>query len=291
VDGKLEGDTAGDESEWPQRAAAPTTPPSCAPAPPYIRQLESILSGDFLSYNTIKSWLALRSKLLVFVSSTFTDTNRERNVLLESILPDMRAVGNMHGIDVTFVDMRWGVRDENTLDHSTWDECVLELERCYSESAGMFFLSLQADKYGYVPLPRTIDQDGMETRISSMTVEELSVARSWYRLDENSIPPRYVLRSLKEIRDQEFYELTLPILSRKLEGIDFDKRRYPQLMIGQSVTHWETVTGLNLLQRTRTDCSRLFLWSHRQFIDPVPLEADPSTLLILFICKWTVFNN
>jgi hypothetical protein len=140
-----------------------------------------------------------------------------------------------------------------------------------------------ADKYGYVPLPRTIDQDGMEHRMASMPVEELSVARSWYRLDRNSSPPRYVLRSLKEIRDPEFYEFTLPILSRKLEGVIFDKRRYPQLMIGQSVTHWETVTGLNLLQLTSTHCSRLFLWSHRQFSDPVPLEADPSALLVLFI--------
>ena len=86
-----------------------------------------------------KKWRAHRFKLLVFVSSTFTDTNRERNVLLESILPDIRKEGNKYGIDVTFVDMRWGVRDESTIDHKTWDECYSEMKRCYDESAGLFF--------------------------------------------------------------------------------------------------------------------------------------------------------
>jgi hypothetical protein len=26
-------------------------------------------------------------------------------------------------IQVIFVDMRWGIKDENTLDHKTWIEC------------------------------------------------------------------------------------------------------------------------------------------------------------------------
>jgi hypothetical protein len=244
-----------------------------------ISQIESILRGNFLSFDKIKTWVPLRSKLLVFVSSTFTDTSRERNVLLVSILPDLRARGNKFGIDVTMVDMRWGVRDENTIDHRTWDECVRELDRCYSDSAGLFFLSLQADKYGYIPLPRTIDQDTLDQRMLSMSVEELSLTRSWYRLDENAIPPRYVLRNLKDLRDPDYWEIALPILRKELDGIVFDRRHYPLLRIGQSVTHWEAVTGLERVKIAGRSATKLFIWSHRHFSDDVTLELDPSMYL------------
>lgn len=48
-------------------------------------------------------------RLLVFVSSTFTDTEKERNILLEKVVPKLRKFGLLNGgIDVTFVDLRWG---------------------------------------------------------------------------------------------------------------------------------------------------------------------------------------
>lgn len=78
-----------------------------------------VLCGNFNDYDTSK-WRSPQWKLLVFVSSTFTDTNAERNVLMANILPSLRNAGLKVGIEVTFVDMRWGVRDENTLDHRTW---------------------------------------------------------------------------------------------------------------------------------------------------------------------------
>jgi hypothetical protein len=46
-------------------------------------------------------------------------------------------------IQVIFVDMRWGVRDENSCDHLTWIECAMGINWCKTESTGIFFLSLQ----------------------------------------------------------------------------------------------------------------------------------------------------
>ena len=87
-------------------------------------------------------------KLMIFLSSTFTDTHSERNVILKSILKDLRALADPYDVEVSFVDMRYGVRDESTLKHMTWEECKRELKRCHEESAGIFFLSLQGSKYG-----------------------------------------------------------------------------------------------------------------------------------------------
>ena len=84
-----------------------------------------ILSGGIGTLNLsnkvdslIPSW-----KLMVFISSTFTDTQDERNILLDKILPKLSMEAEKFEIQVVFIDMRWGIKDENTLDHKTWIEC------------------------------------------------------------------------------------------------------------------------------------------------------------------------
>jgi hypothetical protein len=238
--------------------------------------VDTILRGGFVHFDKLKNWYPLRSKLLVFVFSTFTDTHRERNILLESILPDIRAEGNKCGIDVTFVDMRWGVVDENTIDHETWDECARELDRCNSESAGLFFMSLQADKYGYVSLPRTLDRTALESKMEDMSVDERQLAEKWYRLDTNSIPPRYVLRTLRSLKDTDYWEIALPALRRELSGVEFDGCRFPQLTIGQSVSHWEALTALRKMNDNQGSHITRFIWNHRHFADTVTIDFDPS---------------
>jgi hypothetical protein len=108
----------------------------------------SVLKGCFVDtrYEAV-IWKSPHLKLLIFFSSTFTDTLLERDLLMNEILPRLRERAIPLNIDVTFVDMRWGVRDENTLDHRTWIECSRELERCREESLGLFFVSLQSEKY------------------------------------------------------------------------------------------------------------------------------------------------
>ena len=66
------------------------------------------------------SWEAPKRKLLVFASSTFTDTHDERTVILEKILPNLRTVSRSKGVEVIILDLRSGIPDANTLDHMTW---------------------------------------------------------------------------------------------------------------------------------------------------------------------------
>ena len=70
------------------------------------------------SSSSYENWIPSNS-LLVFVSSTFTDTHAERNLLIEVILPQLQHQAKADDVVVNFVDMRYGVRDENTLDHKT----------------------------------------------------------------------------------------------------------------------------------------------------------------------------
>jgi hypothetical protein len=68
-----------------------------------VSNINSIQNNEKLN----KSWLPPNSKLLVFVSSTFTDTKLERDILIETISPKLRQEAIKSNIDVIFVDMRW----------------------------------------------------------------------------------------------------------------------------------------------------------------------------------------
>lgn len=118
-----------------------------------ISELECLLRLEALSgrisdelVSSLEQWRVPRWKLLIFLSSTFTDTQIERDDLMTKILPKLRDRVNANDIEVTFVDMRWGVLDENTCNHQTWTACQRELKRCWKESRGPFFLSLQSEK-------------------------------------------------------------------------------------------------------------------------------------------------
>ena len=65
---------------------------------------------------------------------------------MNEVLTRLRERARSQNIEITFVDMRWGIRDENTLDHRTWIECKREIVRCYDDSWGIFFVSLQSEK-------------------------------------------------------------------------------------------------------------------------------------------------
>ena len=105
---------------------------------------KNVLSGAFTAFRSSADWKTPSFKLIPFISSTFTDTQLERNFLL-NLLFEMRGIAKkdgkekqahrylilhsyvvnlfVSGIPIIFVDMRWGVRDENTCDHMTWVEC------------------------------------------------------------------------------------------------------------------------------------------------------------------------
>jgi hypothetical protein len=229
-------------------------------------------------------WRSPRWKMVVFVSSTFTDTYMERNILLGKILPLLRTRAQSCGnIEVSFVDMRFGVRDEATLNHNTWVECALELKRCHDSSTGLFFLSLQGEKYGYRPLPRTIDQKRFDALVyPNKETEEL--AAKWYKWDSNSSPPCHCLKNLTDINDSEFWQSALPKLIEIFENLPLDHQKTENLstnylkdkhsspmdlIVGRSVTEWELVYASQLDPRMHRCC-----WAHRTFLNGISPQSD-----------------
>ena len=259
------------------------------------------LRGDFYiisdgGYNNSDCpYAAPRPVIYVFGSSTFTDTHEERNILLGRVLLALREHGRPKGLEVIILDLRSGIPDENTLDHKTWPGCVRELLRCFNGSAGLFFLSLQGDKYGYMPIPKCIDQAAFEQRLlersASEHLETVALANEWYQLDSNAVPPVYVLKNLvadwhlgaAASTEQRFWDKNNGVQIRLvdfLQGIVFDST-FKYGIIGRSVTEYEAKLALNLCKNDqghfdRGKLDQGFRWLRREFVGGVTEAQDPK---------------
>jgi hypothetical protein len=194
-----------------------------------------------------------KKNLMVFVSSTFLDTNLERDILHRKILPDLQRQSQQYDIQVIFYDMRFGVKDENTLDHMTWVACKEAIAQCHEGSDGLFFLSLQADRYGYLPLPKYLDEAILlkarkDHENDSNFPEVTKFLDEWYKLDENHCPPRYELKALSSLNDPNYWRSVLPALrDTVLNSVPFESLKVlpEEIVVNRSVTQWETFYGLD----------------------------------------------
>eukprot|EP01125_Pyxidicula_operculata_P018713 TRINITY_DN6676_c0_g1_i1.p1 TRINITY_DN6676_c0_g1~~TRINITY_DN6676_c0_g1_i1.p1 ORF type:complete len:1955 (-),score=472.01 TRINITY_DN6676_c0_g1_i1:171-6035(-) len=95
----------------------------------------------------------------LFVSSTFKDMKLERESLQKNIFPYIRSVCEELNVNFTFVDLRWGITDEETSEGKTIFRCLSEVEKSYP-----FFLCMLGERYGWhqiqdedAALQKTID--------------------------------------------------------------------------------------------------------------------------------------
>ncbi|XP_070550303.1 NACHT domain- and WD repeat-containing protein 1-like isoform X1 [Ptychodera flava] len=134
----------------------------------------------------------------IFLSSTFTDTTLDRNMLMQHVFEPIRNMCREHGIAFEVVDLRWGIRQESTSDHRTLNICLEEVRRCQDASLGMAFIAILGDKYGWRPLPPMIPHQEFETLLSNLDDAESELVRNWYRRDENALEPCYVLQPITQ---------------------------------------------------------------------------------------------
>ena len=223
-------------------------------------------------------------ELRVFISSTFSDTKIERDVLMKAVLPALELKARAHGVQVIMVDMRYGVPDENTRDHLTWTTCEKALQTCIANSDGIFCLSMQGMKYGYRPLPKYLAKTDFEDRLLNAAKDDVDLANNWYFIDENNVPPVYVLRPLDGVNDDMFWEYVKPKLLKLFDGVNISSPALGDtdggLKVGQSMTEWETRVGLfaksfrqlrtfnagsTMIHHSHSRSATQFVFLHRKF--------------------------
>lgn len=135
----------------------------------------------------------LGSSIRFFISSTFLDFQVERDVLQQLVFPKLRALCAQSGFRLQPIDLRWGVTEEASTDRQTLRICFDELERCRQFSPDFFLLVQLGNRYGSYILPPTLTASAATRQFTCMSEEERQTFDAVYRLDENALPPEYVL--------------------------------------------------------------------------------------------------
>src|SRR6266571_7370420 len=129
----------------------------------------------------------------LFVSSTFSDLEVERDLLQRRVFPALRERCQSRGARFQAIDLRWGVSQEASRDQRTMTICFDEIHRCREVSPEVNFLILLGGRYGSRPLPESIPADEYETLKALMEDIERRTLGDWYKKDLNADPPAYVL--------------------------------------------------------------------------------------------------
>ena len=101
----------------------------------------------------------MRNKIIrIFISSTFEDMKRERDIIQQKIYPGLLEEYVHKGWQIEFVDLRWGISKEAGVSQKTMRICKEELARCQRISPRPNFLILSGQRYGWRPVPETIPE-------------------------------------------------------------------------------------------------------------------------------------
>lgn len=87
----------------------------------------------------------INRKVRVFISSTFSDMQNERNIIVHSVFPRLRKNFSAKLIDITEVDLRWGIPEEDSENSRILEICIGEVLHC-----SPFFVGMIGDRYGSI---------------------------------------------------------------------------------------------------------------------------------------------
>ena len=110
-------------------------------------------------------------EIQLFVSSTFADMRRERDLLHEFVFPRVTAHCKTLGIDFHPIDLRWGIQEEASNHHQVPEICLENVTRV---SGGMYqpkLLLLIGQRAGWLPLPPWLDENQVELELQHLTNE------------------------------------------------------------------------------------------------------------------------
>ncbi|ETR68436.1 MAG: hypothetical protein OMM_10527 [Candidatus Magnetoglobus multicellularis str. Araruama] len=87
-----------------------------------------------------------KREIRIFISSTFRDMANERDWLVKFVFPVLQKKCRERGVELSWVDLRWGVTEEQAENGHVLSICFTEIEKC-----SPYFIGILGQRYGYVP--------------------------------------------------------------------------------------------------------------------------------------------
>jgi hypothetical protein len=197
-----------------------------------------------------------KNSIRIFLSSTFNDYGKERNLLLKDVLPYVNSFGSRFGIDVVISEMRWGISDQAVEENRIIELCMNEIENCRNESIGPFFCLMLGNRYGYRAPPPMLSvseyNDATKRAKEEQNERVLEALQISYRLDDNLEPSSYVLFAHTKINETDdkfsllfnaIANLMKPVNDESSRAEDIAKDLLADFFDSPSVTEQEALNG------------------------------------------------
>lgn len=182
----------------------------------------------------------------LFISSTFVDFKDERNILQNEVFPEIKDYCRSHGYNFEPIDLRWGVSQEDGLDHKAMEICIKEVKKAFNYPKPNF-LAMLGNRYGWIPAPTEIESTYYLKLLENISNEEKELLEKWYIEDLNVLPNKYILQPVNNIVSEEaLYEKTWVEDEAKIIQIIASNREiFPKnILAGKSATEQEIIKGI-----------------------------------------------
>lgn len=236
----------------------------------------------------------INRKVRVFISSTFSDMIQERNIIVYSVFPRLRQEFSTQMINVTEVDLRWGIPEEDSENSKILEICIGEVLHC-----APFFVGIVGQQYGtIVPmdiisnlppaykkalgenLPNDVSITELEMRAGVFVPNNIDFSCFFIRknVDKKEIYPQvkrlienistsyssYTYDNLGTFEEQMFQSLKkciLKVIPEKLDVPYGDKYYYSHLsVLKNNASHYEpNVLFITAIERQIYEKRRLYL--------------------------------
>ncbi|XP_043914013.1 telomerase protein component 1 [Protopterus annectens] len=134
----------------------------------------------------------------VFISSTFRDMHGERDLLIRSVFPELRARAAQLFIHVQEVDLRWGITEEESRSDRQLELCLSEVSR------SNILIGILGERYGYIPqkysVPDLPQFEWLKNYPSDRSVTELEMMQFLQQSAQNKQKAFFYFRDPKFLR-------------------------------------------------------------------------------------------
>lgn len=153
---------------------------------------------------------------IIFISSTFNDMHAERDYLVKEVFPELSEWCEKHKIRLIDVDLRWGVRMEDTENKATLGTCLHHID-----NSRPFFMGFLGQRRGWIPdFASDINEDTKnrypqirnmdDISITEMEIEHSLLGPLCEIVDDKKIPHKPNKYSLFFFRDDDYVEQISP---------------------------------------------------------------------------------
>ena len=120
---------------------------------------ESIIKNDSTEKNYCSNEVLNREweDIKIFISSTFNDVHAERDYLIKEVFPELKTWGEKRKIHIVDIDLRWGVREEDSESNNTVLTCLNSIDK-----SRPFFLCFLGQRRGWVPEKKDISSETID---------------------------------------------------------------------------------------------------------------------------------